>query len=162
MGPAVLSPSVRRRRLLRTVAPIALAGVAGCVGGRPATPNDGSDGAPAPDATPVEPPTSFSTISARCGNQVNRAEVSVDGATVTVEGTTWGREACYVGRLDSATLDDGILTVRVVTERAADEDESCAQCIAEIEYRAVVEPPSEPDEVVVIHDGETVATVSIT
>ena len=100
--------------------------------------------------------------SARCGNQVNRAEVTVDDGTVTVEGTTWGNEACYVARLESATLVGGTLTLRVVTERAAGPDEACAQCIAEIEYRAVVETPSPPDEVVVVHDGETVATVSTT
>ena len=100
--------------------------------------------------------------SARCGNQVNRAEVTVDDGTVTVEGTTWGNEACYVARLESATLDTGTLTLRVVTERAAPEDEACAQCIAEIEYRAVVETRETPEEVVVIHDGETVTSVPIT
>ena len=100
--------------------------------------------------------------SARCGNQVNRAEVTFDDGTVTVDGTTWGNEACYVARLESATLDGGTLTLRVVTERAAGPDEACAQCIAEIEYRAVVETPTTPEEVVVVHDGETVATVSTT
>jgi len=167
MAPADLCPSVRRRRLLRSVGAVAAAGLAGCLGAGE-SPDGGSEPRTTDDWTPtpippeVEPPTTFTTASSRCGNQVNRADVTVDHRTVTVEGTTWGREACYVARLDSATLDDGTLTVRVVTERAADPDESCAQCIAEIEYRAVVEPSDRPAEVVVVHDGETVATVSIT
>ena len=164
MAPAVLCPTVRRRRFLRATATLSAVAVAGCVGGQPDSPGDGSDGTPTPptDGTPTQPPTSFTMTSARCGNQVNRADVTVEDGTVTVEGATWGNEACYVARLRSATLDDGTLTLQVVTERAAGPDEACAQCIAEIEYRATVETPSPPDEVVVVHDGETVATVSIT
>lgn len=158
MGPGDLRPLVRRRRLLGTTAGLAAAAVAGCVGGQPA-PGDGPDGTPPSNGTPAGLPSSFSVTSVRCGEQVNRAEVTVEGGTVTVDGTTWGNDACYVGRLHSATLDGGTLTVRVVTESAADDDESCAQCITEIEYRATVDVPEAPGEVVVVHDGETVAAV---
>ena len=91
---------------------------------------------------------------------MNRAEVTFGDDVVTVDGATWGNDACYTGRLESATLEDGILTVRVVTEREAEDEKICAQCISEIEYRASVAVSSPPDEVVVLHDGETVATAT--
>lgn len=165
MKPGAYVPTVKRRDVLRAAAALAAAGTAGaagCVGGQQAPPGDGSNGtptgSPTPPDTPSDPPTSFAVTSARCGDQVSRAAVSVEAGTVTVEGVTWGNDACYTARLDTATFHGNTLIVRVVAESAADDEESCAQCITEIEYRATVETPSTPDEVVVIHDGETVAT----
>lgn len=128
-------------------------GLAGCVGGQPDPPDD----TPADDPDGVR--TSFTVAATRCGTQIDRATVAFGDGTVTVEGTTWGSDACYTGRLESVTLDDGTLTVRVVAERPEDAG-GCAQCISEIDYRATVEVPSTPARVVVIHRGETVATVT--
>lgn len=149
---------MRRRRIIRAVGAVGAGALAGCVGGQPA-PGDGSNGTPPSTGTPAGPSTSFTVRSVQCGEQVNRAEVTVEGNTVTVDGTAWGNDACYVGRLDSASLDGGTLTVGVVTESAAADDESCAQCITEIDYLATVDVSEPPEEVVVTHDGETVAAV---
>ena len=155
---------VNRRRVLQAVAGLGASGLAGCIGGRPTEPGDTHSGTPRetssamPPHTPGEPATSFVVTSRRCGNQVNDATVSFGDGTVTVEGTTWGSDACTTGRLDAVTLEGGTLTVAVVTERVAPDDQACAQCISEIHYTATVAVSPPPDEVVVTHDGETVAT----
>ena len=154
---------MKRRRILRTGGVLACGGLAGCVGSGPGSPGDGSTDPPTTDGDGGSSPaleTSFAVSGTRCGNQVDEASVSFDDGKVTVEGTTWGNDACYTGRLDSATLDGGTLTVRVVAERPRGEDVGCAQCISEIDYRATIGTPSPPTKVVVVHRGETVATVS--
>lgn len=140
---------------------MALAGLAGCVGGQPDDPGDAPTGTPdqpgTPTGTPDRPPHSFAVTSTRCGTQADRADVTFGDGTVAVEGTTWGNDACYTGRLESVVLDAGTLTLRVAAERRPDA-EGCAQCITEIAYRATVEVDRLPAEVVVVHRGERVTT----
>lgn len=146
---------MNRRRLLRAGGPLALAGFAGCIGGQQTdTPTGTPDG---PETPPSQPPSTFTATGASCGQQVDRAAVAVDDGTVTVEGTTWGNDACYTARLESVTVDGGTLTLRIAAERRADA-EGCAQCITELGYRATVEVGGPPTEVVVVHRGERVTT----
>lgn len=139
---------MNRRRLLRAAGALSLAGLAGCVGGRR---DGGGDG-------PADPPTTFTALGSRCGGQTDRASVSYAGGVVTVEGTTWGNDGCYLARLDEVTLDGGTLTVRVGAERD-DEKEACVQCITELDYRLEVAVEPRPEQVVVVHRGERVTAV---
>ena len=163
---------MHRRRLIWATGGLATIALAGCAGGGAGSGGsdgdggdgsggDGSGGSPGDgDGQSGTPDTSFSVGATRCGTQTNEAEVTFGDGTVTVEGTTWGNDACYTARLDSAAIAGGTLTVAVVTESTAGEDEACAQCITEIEYRATVGTASTPGEVVVTHDGETVTTAT--
>ena len=126
------------------------AGLAGCAGGRPGSPTE------TPTDAPDDPPHSFAVSATRCGTQVDRADVTFGEGTVTLEGTTWGNDACYTARLEALEWDGETLRLSVAAERAADDDRGCAECISEIDYRATVEV-SAPSEVVVVHRGETVA-----
>ena len=156
---------MQRRRLLQVTGALAAIGLAGCLGGGPGSPDEGTDGptdmpADGGGGSPGTRDTSFEVVTTRCGTQANEAEVTFGDGQVTVEGTTWGNDACYTARPESVSRDGGTLTLRVAAERPESEDRGCAQCISEIEYRATVQTTSTPDEVVVIHRGETVATAS--
>lgn len=144
---------MNRRRLLRSTGALATAGLAGCLGGGSGSPTD------TPTDGPDDPATSFSVSATRCGSQANRAAVTFGEGVVTVDGTLWGNDACYTGRLGSVSIDGDTLTVRVTAERP-DDVRGCAQCISEIDYRATVEVASPPSTVVVVHRGETVTTAS--
>ena len=166
MSPTVQRTSVKRRGLLQATGALAAGGLAGCVGAAPGPPGDGdgdtTDPPPSNDdgGSPSELATSFTVSGTRCGNQTNEAAVTFSDGRVTVDGTIWGNDACYTGHLESVTLEGGTLTISVVAERPEGEDVGCAQCISEIDYRATVETPSTPEEVVVVHRGETVVTAS--
>jgi len=140
--------------VLHCTGALAATGLAGCIGGRADQPDD------TPTNTPSDLRYSFTVSVRRCGNQENRADVTFGDGIVTVEGTTWGNNACYTGRLESVTYDDGTLTIQIDAVNAAEPGQACAECISEIDYHGTVEVPSTPNEVVVIHRGETVATVS--
>lgn len=142
---------MKRRRLLRSTGAAATVGLAGCIGSLPGSPDD------TPTNTDDGPPYSFTVTSTGCGTQANRADVTFGEGTVTVEGTTWGNNACYTGRLDSVDRDGETLTIRVEAESRA-EKRGCAECISEIDYRTTVEVERTPAEVVVVHRGETVTT----
>ena len=166
MSPTVQGTTVKRRRVLRATGALAAGGLGGCVGASPGSPGggDGDSTDPGPSdgdgGSPSDLATSFAVSGSRCGNQTNEASVTFGDGRVTVDGTIWGNDACYTGHLESATLVGGTLTIRVVAERPRGEDVGCAQCITEIDYRATVETPSTPEEVVVVHRDETVATAS--
>ena len=156
---------MQRRRLLQASGGLATTGLAGCLGGVPDVPGgggDGGDGSPSDggDGSAGTPHATFQVTGSGCGSQKNEADVTFGDGQVTVEGTTWGNDACYTARLESTTFDGGTLTVRVAAERPESENQGCAQCISEIDYRATVETPETPAEVVVVHRGETVTTAS--
>jgi hypothetical protein len=82
---------------------------------------------------------------------------------VTVTGTIWGNDACHTAVLSDARLDGGTLTVVVGSERDADPETACADCIVSIGYEATVTfPDGLPAEVAVVHahDGEDTRVAS--
>jgi hypothetical protein len=162
---------MKRRTLLGTIGTAGLVTLTGCLSddGR-GTPSDTGTAAdtpsPMPTPTPALTDSGFEIVSEESGTQADSASVSVDGATVVVEGTIWGSNGCQTAELDSVNYNDGTLTVAVATTRATDADEMCTQQIVKIDYRTTAEFANGlPDTVVVTHsrDGaeETVVRTSL-
>lgn len=131
-----------------------------------ATDGDGATQSPSPsDGDPRLAGRSFEVVSNECGQGRNEADASADGRTVTVTGTIDGSNTCYTARLESASLDESGATLRVDVESYVPESDgtpACGQCIVDIEYESTFEfEDGRPDEVVVRHDGEHVATVRL-
>ncbi len=163
---------MRRRALLGTVSSIGIAALTGCLsdGGGDATPSTTgtTTGTPTPTSAPDTTLNDFTfTLSERqSGTQTDSATVSVDGDTVVIEGTIWGKDGCQTARLPRVNYDsesDG-LTVPVETTERADAGDSCTQAIVEIAYTATVTFENGlPDTVVVTHDrGDGPATITTT
>ncbi|PSP33524.1 hypothetical protein BRC64_03470 [Halobacteriales archaeon QH_10_67_22] len=182
---------MNRRRLLSGIAGGCALAVTGCLGEEPGpgagtdeptetmsedTPEPTEEPAESPTEEQPEPPTdtpetsvtdrSFEVTEAGCGRYVDEAEVAFEDESVDVTGTTNGSQACYTAELDAATYDPegDELTVDVVSVRTADEDQACADCIAEIDYEAMITfARGLPDTVTVVHvhgdERRTVATV---
>jgi len=147
---------MQRRSLLAVVPALFVAGCTSPVG------DDGTE-----SETSYED-TDFAVTAAECGTEREAASVSFDaeGATVTVEGTTSGPNACYAARLADANYDadadEFTLVVEAYREAGAD---GCAECIMEVDYEATASFAGEvPGSVAVVHAsrGETreVATAS--
>ncbi|AGN00287.1 hypothetical protein L593_01670 [Salinarchaeum sp. Harcht-Bsk1] len=155
---------MKRRTVLSTVAAASAAGVAGCLS-RGDDGSDDSDGDSNSDATdgdsgsdvtndsgnvtnggsggcsdPCETPAigeqSIETTSTTCdGQDTSEASARVDDHDVVVQGTLSASTPCHDAVLTDASIENGQLRVTVdVTPR----DGVCAQCIAEISYRATI------------------------
>ena len=157
-----------RRTLLATVCGVGVATLAGCGA------DDGGSGTPAATDTPTQTvsmiDSEFTVDGTGSGQQTDDATVSVDGGTVTVEGTIWGADGCTTAELAGADYDAAAdeLTVAVATtdrEPTGTEAIACTQAIVEIAYTATVTFDSGlPGTVVVTHDHgdgpEAVTTAS--
>jgi hypothetical protein len=103
---------------------------------------------------------SLETGEVTCGVGSSAATVSVDGGTVTVEGSLTGSDGCARARLGEARYADGTLTVAVESDR--DPGGICKDCIVDVSYTAVVRMDAAPERVVVTHDGETITETEAT
>ena len=167
-----------RRDVLRTGGVAGVGLLTGCIDRYrdttdAAAPVDGTSGtttdatAGTTDRRPTLLNHSFEVLDAGCGTVGGDASLGFDrgDATLTVEGTISGSDACAVARLASAKYDDDRFTVTVETTRQASETAACADCITEIRYRATFAFEGElPSSVAVVHDGQagrrTVATAT--
>jgi hypothetical protein len=174
---------VNRRALLRGLAPLAAGAVAGCLGdGRDGGGTDDGDagGSPtdAPEPSPTDTPSpdgatggsrlvdrSFAVLEEGCGSGRESADATRDGSRVIVTGTITGSDGCHTARLAGATYAriDGRLRVEVETYvPSSTATMACAACLVDIDYEATFTfEGGAPGEVVIVHDGETVATVSL-
>ena len=154
---------MNRRTLLQAAGTVGFAALAGCAGtdsGTDETPS-GTD-----TTTPTMTDESFTVVQIASGQERDEASVTVDGATVTVEGTIWGADGCTTAELADASYDTAAdeLTVAVATTRQEGTDTACTQAIVEIDYRATVTfENGVPATVVVTHDrGDGAQTVTTT
>lgn len=150
----------RRDLLARTGALLGTVSLGGCLS-RYEVP--GGDGEETDRPTLVD--ESFEITNAGCGQQTNEAAVEFADDSVVVTGTVPGANACYVAELADASFDheEGTLDVTVASVEDAEEDEACADCIAEIDYEATFAfDGGLPATVNVVHEAmgesETVAT----
>jgi hypothetical protein len=159
-----------RRNLLRAVAGVTAAGVAGCAadapGSEPATDTDSTTTATEPDNTPISE-VQLEPTDGGCGQQVDTASITVDAETgeVRVTGTIWGSDTSKLPVLDiwQYDPDDDELSLRVTT-RAKQSEETAVYltCIVELDYEltAAFAGPA-PGSVQVVHDhgdgGQVVA-----
>lgn len=174
---------MNRRALLRGLAPLAAGAVAGCLGGgRDGGGTDDGDagGSPTdpPEPSPTDTPSpdgttggsrlvdrSFAVLEEGCGSDSEVADATRDGSRVTVTGTITGSDSCHTGRLAGATYagSDGRLRVSVETYvPPSTATMVCAECLVDIDYEATFTfEGGVPGEIVIVHDGETVATVPL-
>lgn len=135
--------------------------LAGCIGsGGTGAPTDSPTDSPAdsPTPTPGVAGTEFGVTDKGCGSGESAARVERDGDRVVVDGVVRGSNTCYTADLAGTTYEDGTLTVRVRSYEPTDAG-VCGQCIVDIEYRATVTVGGPfPEKVVVVHDGERVAS----
>jgi len=149
---------MKRRTLLRAVASAGAVGLAGCTGTGP-----GSGPAASPTSDPPElTGQSFEVREKGCGNGTDRATIAHDAPTVTVTGGIRGSNACYTAELRRARYDADADELRVeVRSFDPEEEDICAQCIVDIDYRATFEfEAGPPGTVTVRHNGEQVATAT--
>ena len=156
---------MNRRKLLGTVGSAVVVVLTGCLGD--GTPRDTDTPAETDAQTPTMTDTEFTVRDSHGGTQTDSATVAVEGETVVVEGTIWGRNGCQTAELVSADYDAAAdeLTVAVATTERPDAGDACTQAIVEIDYEARVRfEHGTPGTVVVTHsrgsDTETVTTVS--
>jgi len=169
---------MQRRALLRAAALAGVAGLAGCTtdgdgsGGGAADPTDSPTDTPTDEpgeGTPTRTPlgngligSSFEVVDRGCGTGRNAVDVTFDGEFVRLDGVIGGNDACYTAKQERAEFDyhEERLRVAVRSYRGGDID-ACAACLVDIEYAAEYTFEGKtPDEVVVVHDGEEVATVT--
>lgn len=147
---------MRRREML---AGTSMALLAGCLWNDGGSPSNGETSPPPGETTTATPKidnTFLQLPNSGCGEIVEQADVSADAdeLRVTVDGTTSAENACYTARLAEATYDADADELRVIIETydSSEEDESCAQCITELDYVATAEfSGALPGNVVVVH-----------
>lgn len=93
---------------------------------------------------------SIETVEATCGGR-NTHESTVEGNSVTVDGTFSVSNPCHEATLGGVSLDNGTLSVDVGARSTLGDDEICPQCIGEVTYRVEV----------TLADGTTVDNVSV-
>jgi hypothetical protein len=160
-----------RRDVLRAVAGVTAAGVAGCAsdgpGGHPPTENESATGTETePDNTRISE-VRLEPTESECGQQMDIASITVDAKAgeVRVTGTIWGSDTSKLPVLDiwQYDPDDDELSLRVTT-RAEETEETAVSlpCIVELDYEltAAFAGPA-PGSVQVVHDhgdgGQVVA-----
>jgi hypothetical protein len=152
---------VKRRTLLAAAA--AATSAAGCL--RDSSGSD-TDGADTPTPTPTSKPSggrrlvdrSFEVRRVECGDDYGGHEVTTDGGTVTVEGTLDGSDTCYTAELvrGEYVAEKDTLYVEVESVVDSEENETCAECIVEIDYEATFEfEGGTPESVRVDQRGQT-------
>lgn len=162
---------MQRRQVLAAAG--ALLPIAGCLG----SPGDGGSGDdsttdPTDGTATTDGPTyegaDIEMVNAECATaDAAGASVSFERDAVIVDGTIVGADACHVATLESVAYDEGARDLRIVvgTERHADEDTACAQCLTAIEYVVTARfAGGLPDRVVVAYrqggSDETIAEAS--
>lgn len=147
-----------RRAALSTIG-TTLACLAGCTTNPGDTP--GSSPSPTPDDEP-EPTAQFSVHERGCGSDHETADVTSQGAEIVIDGIIGGSDTCDTATLSQVQVIEDVLTIGVETIRESTDDQACAQCLTDIEYTATITlNDGPPDQVVVLHDGETVTTKTI-
>lgn len=159
-----------KRRILLTACSGALGScIAGCLGQSPTTDTDetttttttesNTETTTTTDADTMIRDTSFEVQDISQTSQDETSSVSVDGTTVTVTGTIWGRNGCYTARLDDARFTDSTLVVAIESYEDADEDEACTEANVYVDYEATIELETDPPgEIVVTHNGDRIQT----
>lgn len=161
---------MKRRDLLTLFGAAISSSVAGCLGGgnpidgtnettdtTTTTSTDTTTGTTDTDAMIRD--TSFEVETIEQQSQDENAVVSVDGQTVTVTGTIWGRNGCYTARLGDVGFTDGTLVVAIESYEDRDDDEACTEANVYIDYTATIELDTEPPgEIRVTHNGEQIQT----
>lgn len=108
-------------------------------------------------ATPTE--TTFRVVDSYPKSKPGGATVEFNEDEVRIHGHIEARSACYTAKLAGATLRGNELAVRVQTVKKEGVD-ACIQPIYIVEYEATVGVSGDgPETVVVVHDGEQVASV---
>lgn len=134
-----------KRRVVLAAAATAATGVSGCLAGDGGAGGGNGDGGGSdgdcPDGEDCGPAevtdSSIRTTATGCGSQdTDEVSVSLDGATLAIEGAVWASNPCHEAVLTAADVRDGELSVGVGVEST---DQICTECIGEIEYRATVE-----------------------
>jgi hypothetical protein len=130
---------VKRRSLLAAAAAATTTGIAGCLGGGPATaPED--DESDDPTDTPTGPrlvDRSFEVERVEGGDDYGSHDVTTEDGVVTVEGVLDGRDPSYTAELVTTEYDRDADELYVEIESIeGDGDDVSAQCIVEIEYVA--------------------------
>ena len=148
---------MQRRQVLASVA--ALLPLAGCLG------TDATDDRTTTETTTTtteRPPNgprfegaTLEMTNAECATEdATAASVAFGSDRVEIAGTIVGNDACHVAKLDVVVYDEQTreLTVVVETERQADEDTACAQCLTAIDYDVTARYGGGlPDRVIVSH-----------
>jgi len=162
-----------RRTLLGTIGATGIVGLTGCLSGDGSgeTPSAAGTATTTSTPTPAPDPTltdaTFTVVGRQSGTQSDSASVSVDGESVVVEGSIWGRDGCQTAELRSVNYDHTAseLTIAIGTTERTDAGDSCTQAVVEIDYTAMISVENgSPTTVVVTHDRgdgpETVVTAS--
>jgi hypothetical protein len=151
-----------RRALLAGIGGAIAASTAGCTGGPPtAAGSDGDDGGDE-TTTAGGPQLVGKSLTAELpactdSEAPDRASVSREGTTVTVEGTIGGSDGCQTAALAAATYDAGADELRVDVKTEKRKSGACVQCLVEIDYVADFSfEGGLPGSVVVSHEGEVV------
>ncbi|MFW5965052.1 MAG: hypothetical protein ACOCQM_09300 [Natronomonas sp.] len=129
---------MKRRSLLVAAAAATTTGIAGCLGGDPATAPEGARDDPTD--TPTGPrlvDQSFEVERVECGDDYGSHEATKEDGVVTVEGVLDGRDPSYTAELVTSEYDSEADELYVEVESIeGDDDGVSAQCIVEIEYVA--------------------------
>jgi outer membrane protein assembly factor BamB len=143
-----------------------LKGTAACLGGAVASTLGVDDRiADAQETGPTVVDTEFTVRDSSCGTGSQRATVRADTAanSVTVDGVIAAPSACYTAELADATYDEAVDALALSVRTVEREDAGiCAQCITDVEYRAVVTVDGgQPAQAVVRHDDEAVTETAL-
>jgi hypothetical protein len=173
---------MRRRILLRAAALGGAGLLAGCTGDPSPNIGRGNDSSTdsasesstdAPSETPTASPSSgdsgvdgsFTVTNIDCGTGEDSADISVCGDTVTVGGVASASDPCRTARLvdERTTVSNDTLHVAVETYVPPEnEDEVCAQCLADVDYEATFTfGGALPDRVEVSHNEAPVADADL-
>ncbi|MFB6132315.1 MAG: hypothetical protein ABEJ44_02775 [Halanaeroarchaeum sp.] len=160
---------MQRRQVLASVA--ALLPLAGCLGQDDGDPDDRTttETTTTTERPPNGPRYEGATLemtNAECATEdATAASVAFGKSEVEITGTIVGADACHVAKLDVVVYDEQAreLTVVVETERQADGDTVCAQCLTAIEYAVTARfRDGLPDRVIVSHrQNGTVEQVTV-
>ncbi|PSQ43790.1 hypothetical protein BRD17_05415 [Halobacteriales archaeon SW_7_68_16] len=138
---------MRRRSLLATGATV-LAGLAGCV----------ADGSPGTSDDPTVTEATVETTDTGCGTGDYAATIDRDetAGTVRLTGALSASNPCHEATVETATIEDGRLVVRLGTRSTA---AACVTCVGRIEFAATVTVDGPvPDRVSVTGPGLTART----
>ncbi|MCL7419043.1 MAG: hypothetical protein M8354_14585 [Halalkalicoccus sp.] len=160
---------MHRRTVLAASGFVASVAVAGCFG---STGPDGSgesddtdDGEPnnGADSGDINEPAvagmHLEVLGTHESSVAESAAATIENAAVTVRGSIVGRNACYSADLDTARIEDDVLSVNVESYEDAAPGERCLQTLVGIDYECVVTIAGDPPTAVDIsHDGNHVTT----
>ena len=144
-----------RRELLLAATSLGAVSAAGCLG-RASSPLGGS---PSDEDGDGIVGTSIETVGSDCGDPGDDdAAATLSDGTASVEGVFPAPDPCHEAVLETASYEDGTLSVRIGAKSTRD-GEPCPACVGAVEYEASVEldDASGLETVTVVHatpDGE--------